>query len=108
MKKQIGEINCLLVSQSLKTCKIMPLSSLFFLFCKYRGVFCIHLFIYFLAALGLRCAQACSSCGERGLLLVAVQGLLTAAASRCRARALGVWASVAVARSLSSCGAWVQ
>ena len=43
-------------------------------------------FIYFiylsLAALGLRCCtQAFSSCGEQGLLFVAVQGLLTAVAS---------------------------
>ena len=43
----------------------------------------INLFIYlFLAALGLRCcAQAFSSCGEWGLLFVAVHGLLTAVAS---------------------------
>ena len=42
-----------------------------------------RLFIYLLlAALGLRCcAQAFSSCGERGLLFVVVHGLLTAAAS---------------------------
>ena len=43
-------------------------------------------FIYFiylcLAALGLRCCmRAFSSCGERGLLFVAVRGLLTAVAS---------------------------
>ena len=40
-------------------------------------------FIYlFLAALGLRCcAWAFSSCGERGLLFVAVHGLLVAVAS---------------------------
>ena len=40
-------------------------------------------FIYlFLAALGLRCcARAFSSCGERGLLFVAVRGLLIAVAS---------------------------
>ena len=45
--------------------------------------FLIHLFIYlFLAALGLRCcAQAFSSCGERGLLFLAVHGLLIAVAS---------------------------
>ena len=38
------------------------------------------IFIYlFWAALGLRCrAQAFSSCGERGLLFVAVCGLLIA------------------------------
>ena len=36
----------------------------------------------FLAALGLRCCtRAFSSCGERGLLLVAVRGLLIAVAS---------------------------
>ena len=36
----------------------------------------------FLAALGLCCcAWAFSSCGERGLLLVAVHGLLTVVAS---------------------------
>ena len=42
----------------------------------------IILFIYFLAVLGLHCcAQAFSSCGGRGLLLVAVHGLLTVVAS---------------------------
>ena len=45
--------------------------------------FKINLFIYlFLAALGLRCcARAFSSCGERGLLFVAVYRLLIAVAS---------------------------
>ena len=45
--------------------------------------FNIHLFIYlFLAALGLRCwARAFSSCIERGLLSVAVHGLLIVVAS---------------------------
>ena len=65
-------------------------------------------FIYlFLSALGLRCcAQAFSSCGERGLLFVVVCGLLIVVASLCcRAQALGVRASVVVARGLSSCGA---
>ena len=43
----------------------------------------IYLFLnLFLAALGLRCcAWAFSSCGERGLLFVAVHGLLIAVAS---------------------------
>ena len=37
---------------------------------------------FFLAALGLRCcARDFSSCGERGLLFVAVSGLLIAVAS---------------------------
>ena len=36
----------------------------------------------FLAALGLRCCpRAFSSCGERGLLFIAVHGLLNAVAS---------------------------
>ena len=45
--------------------------------------FLINLFIYlFLAALGLHCcARAFSSYGERGLLFVAVHGLLIAVAS---------------------------
>ena len=43
----------------------------------------VYLFIYlFLAALGLRChVRAFSSCGEQGLLFVAVRGLLIAVAS---------------------------
>ena len=44
--------------------------------------FLINLFIYFLAALGLRCcARAFSSCVEQGLLFIAVRGLLLAVAS---------------------------
>ena len=45
--------------------------------------FLINLFIYlFLAALGLHCsARAFSSCGEWGLLFVAVHRLLIAVAS---------------------------
>ena len=60
-----------------------------------------------LAALGLCCCVwAFSSCGERGLLFIVVHGLLTAVASRCRARALGAQASVVAACELSSCSAW--
>ena len=55
----------------------MLLCILFMLLCIY--IFLINLF---LAALGLRCcARAFSSCGERGLLLVAVRRLLMAVAS---------------------------
>ena len=45
--------------------------------------FCFLLKIYlFLAALGLCCcARALSSCGEQGLLFIAVRGLLVAVAS---------------------------
>ena len=54
--------------------------------------------------LGLRCcAWASSSCGERGLLFVAVCGLLIEVASL-GARALGAQASVVAACGLSSCG----
>ena len=74
----------------------------FVLFCFYKFIYFIYLFW---AALGLRCcARAFSSCGEWGLLFVVLRGLLIAVASRCGARALGVWASVFVARGLSSCG----
>ena len=73
----------------------------------------IYLFIYLLtyllsAVLGLRCcAQAFSSCGERGLLFVAVRRLLIAVASLCcRAQAPGMRAAVVVAHGLSSCGSW--
>ena len=58
--------------------------------------------------LGLHCcAQAFSSCGERGLLFVAVHGLLTAVASLVVEH--GLWsarASVDAACGLSSCGSW--
>ena len=49
----------------------------------FRSFFNKFIFIYlFLAALGLCCcARAFSSCGERGLLFVAVCGLLIAVAS---------------------------
>ena len=44
--------------------------------------FLINLFILFLAVLGLCCcARAFPSCGEQGLLFVAVRGLLIAVAS---------------------------
>ena len=45
--------------------------------------FLIYKFIYlFMSALGLHCCvRAFSSCGERGLLFVAVRGLLFAVAS---------------------------
>ena len=53
------------------------------------------------------CARAFSSCGERGLLIVAVRGLLIAVASPCcGAQALGTRAAVVVARGCSSCGTW--
>ena len=48
----------------------------------YFLIYLFLLFILFLAALGLRCcARAFSSCGEWGLLFVAVRGLLILVAS---------------------------
>ena len=46
--------------------------------------FFIFIFCFYLAVLGLRCCARAfffSSCGERGLLLVAVRGLLIVVAS---------------------------
>ena len=53
-------------------------------------IFFINLFIYlFLAKFGLRCcARAFSSCGEWGLLFIAVCGLLIAVASLVAERGL--------------------
>ena len=73
--------------------------------------FFFNKFIYlFLAALGLHCCvQAFASCGERGLLFIAVHGLLIAVASLvAETRLWGLQASVVVARELSSCGSRVQ
>ena len=63
-------------------------------------------FYLFLAVLGPRCCMwAFSSCGEWGLLIVAVHGLLIAKASLCcRAQTVGVQASVVAACRLGSCG----
>ena len=59
----------------------------------------------FLTVLGVHCCvRAFSSCGERGILFVAVRGLLIAVGSLyCRAPALGPRASVVVAHGLSLC-----
>ena len=55
------------------------LSGVFLIFLKNNFIYFIYLF---LAVLGLCCCVwAFSSCGERGLLFVAVRGLLTAVAS---------------------------
>ena len=57
-------------------------------------------FILFLAALGLHCCtRDFPSCGERGLLFVAVHGLLIAVAS------LGQ-STGSRCTGFSSCGAW--
>ena len=50
---------------------------------SHKSFFFFYKFIYlFFGVLGLRCcAQAFSSCGEQGLLFVAVRGLLIVVAS---------------------------
>ena len=48
----------------------------------FKKILFIYLFYLFLAALGVHCCTwAFSSCGERGLLFVAVHGLLIVVAS---------------------------
>ena len=82
---------------------MLPRKSSFF-----NEVFFFFFLFYFLAVLGLHCcAQAFSSCGERGLLLVVVRASHCGGFSCCGARALGAQASVVVAHRLScsaACG----
>ena len=55
---------------------------LLFFFKRISYIFILFIYFKFLAALGLHCCtRAFSSCGERGLLSVAVGGLLIAVAS---------------------------
>ena len=72
----------------------------------------IYLFL-FLVALGLCCCTGTSSsCGERGLLFIAVRGLLIAGASLVQhglqARGLSSCVLQTLERRLSSCGAQAQ
>ena len=75
---------------------------------KNSTVFLKYIFIYLVfgcAGSLLLHTWAFSSCGERGLLFVAVCRLLIAVASLCcRARALGAQAAVVAAHGLGSCG----
>ena len=66
-------------------------------------------FFFFLAVLGIRCCV--QQLGERGLLFVAVRGLLIAVASLVvehglQARRLSSCGTRALERRLSSCGTW--
>ena len=84
--------------------RLLTLRTELFVFHNFPCVFKINLFIYFYfwAVLGLCCcAQAFSSCGERGLLFVAVRRLLTAVASLVAEHGLQAW-------GFSSCGLWAQ
>lgn len=61
----------------------------------------------FLAMLGFLCSTlAFSSCRDRRPLFIPVHRLLISVA--CPVAEHGVWASVAVAQRLSSCGEWAQ
>ena len=85
---------------------IISTSNIYYKLFKMLYLFLFY-FILLLAALGFCCcARTFSGYIERGLLFVAVHGLLIVVASRCGARALGVWASVVAACGLSSCGTW--
>ena len=67
-----------------------------------RGFVCFCFGGVFLVALGLRCcARAFSSCGEQGLLFVAVRRLLIAVASLVASTASSLM-------GFSSCGMWAQ
>ena len=90
------------VTQVLRLSLSPALPSCLFFFFFFFNDFSI-IFIYFFAALGLHCfVQAFSSCSERGLLFVAVLGLLIAVAC-CGAQALGARASVVAAYRFGSC-----
>ena len=61
-----------------------------FVFCFFFLLFCNFFYLFVLVALGLCCySWAFSSYSEQGPLFVAVQRLLTAVTSHCRAQALG-------------------
>ena len=77
----------------------------------YLPIFFLNKFIYFiylfLAVLGLCCCvRAFSSCGEWGLLFVAVRWLLLLQGTGSRRAGFSSCGSWALERRLSSCGAW--
>ena len=91
------------VSQVFCHCQMTQLAFIYF--------FNKSIYLFILAALGLRCCTwAFSSCGERGLLFLrcGARASHCGGFSCCGARALGTWASVVVACGLSSCGALAQ
>ena len=77
------------------------------MYCTYYGFLKINLFIYLFifGCIGSSLLRVgFSSCGEQGLLFVAVRGLLIAVPSGWEEWALGARASVVVACGLGSCG----
>ena len=89
---------------SLSQYKCYIFSKLGFLFLKINLLILFYLFYLWLRWVFVAVHGLFSGCGERGLLFVAVHRLLIAVASRCRAWALDMRASVVVAHGLSSCG----
>ena len=71
-------------------------------------VFKINYFILFLAVLGLRCCTQAFLWLQRAgaTLCCGAQASHCSGFSCCRTWALGMWASVVVARGLSSCDLW--
>ena len=65
----------------------------------------MYLFIFGCAGSSLLC-RFFSSCSEPGLLFLVVCRLLTLVASLVEHRLSSAWASIVVARGLSSCGFW--
>ena len=75
--KSKGKNKCCCINIFLR---FMP-SIIYLFFLPFKKIF-IYFNYLFLTALGLRCCtQAFSSCSERGLLFIAVRGLLIAVAS---------------------------
>ena len=66
--------------------------------------FLICLFIFGCVGSSLLCTGFSLVVASRGYSSLRCTGLLTVVASRCRAHALGAWASVVVVHGLSSCG----
>ena len=80
----VSYLRNLALSKATKVCSTFSSGSFIVLGFTLRSlIYFVYLFIYLsTAVLGLRCcARAFSSCGERGLLLDAVCGLLVAVAS---------------------------
>ena len=95
--------------------QIFPFQDFGYILPLLSGLQCLFFFFKelsdecFLAVLGLRCcAQAFSSRGKQGLLLVVMCGLLTEVACLVAGRVLGAQASVVAACGLSSSGTQVQ
>ena len=81
MHRKKGILNGIINATVLINVSIHILSVVLSNCCVFFNKFIYYLFL-FLAVLSPRCcARAFSSCGERGLLFVAVHGLLTAVAS---------------------------